>query len=142
MSSVPCHPSRAGNLREPGARRRPHGASQSTGSPSARAGMDQHESDPRIKAPTQCRFENELFSGAEGSLGVRGVLFHSLLSPIRGSHVLGHSTGAAAGQAALQGAVAKPHVLHCDSAETWRDRARGRAQNTGQRWTLLPSPGG
>lgn len=144
VGSVPCHPSRAANPREPEARRRPHGASQFTGSPRARAGMDQDEGDPKIEAPAQCRFENELFCGAEGSRGGRGVLFHSLLSPVRGSHVLGHSTGAGAGagQAALQGAVAKPHVLHCDPVETWRDRAWGQVQNTGQHWTPLPSSGG
>lgn len=28
-----------------------------------------------------------------------------------------------AGQAALEGAVAKPHVLHRDPAETWAERA-------------------
>lgn len=55
--------------------------------------------------------------------GARGFLLHSLLSSIRGSHVLEGSTAAWAGQAALQGAVAKPHVLHCDPAETWAERA-------------------
>lgn len=55
--------------------------------------------------------------------GAEGLLFHSLLSSVRGRHVLEDSTAASAGQAALQGAVAKPHVLHHDSAETWRDRA-------------------
>lgn len=55
--------------------------------------------------------------------GARGFLLHSLLSSIGGGHVLKGSPAAWAGQAVLQGAVAKPHVLHCDPAETWAERA-------------------
>lgn len=52
-----------------------------------------------------------------------GVLLYSLLSSVRGSHVLGGCGAAVVGQAALQGAVAKPHVLHRDPVETWAERA-------------------
>ena len=65
--------------------------------------------------------------------GAGGFLFHSLLSSVRGSHVLEESTAGSAGQAALQGAVAEPHVFHRDSAETWRDRALWNGcEHTGQ----------
>lgn len=52
-----------------------------------------------------------------------GVLLHSLLSSVRGSHVLGGCGAAVVGQAVLEGAVAKPHVLHHDPVETWAERA-------------------
>lgn len=108
--------------------------------------MDWDESDPKsrhqLNADLKMSFSMALRAALGCSPGVQGVLFHSLLSPIRGSRALGHSSGAPAGQAALQGAVAKPHVLHCDPLQTCRDRARRQVQNTGKPWTPLPSSGG
>lgn len=63
------------------------------------------------------RLGNELSSGAKRNASGE-VVFLSLLSSIRGSHVLEDSSADSARQAALQGAVAKPHVLQHKSAET------------------------
>lgn len=78
--------------------------------------LEQGRGDPSLTG-TQHRLGNESSCGAKGeALGCGGVLFHSLLSSIRGSHILDGSAAVSAGQGPLQGAVAKPHVFHHDSA--------------------------